>query len=127
MLFTLAKCTPRAFLSLRDHACNAIVLHCMWTLCSIAAETATNVLAFPAHQVSPVCSCEKNPATFPAPLHTQAVVLEMIGDLPEADVKPPANVLFICKLNPVTTEVRMGSKLTAVSHCAFKVTLLAFL
>lgn len=35
----------------------------------------------------------------------QAVVLEMIGDLPEADVKPPSNVLFICKLNPVTTEV----------------------
>lgn len=34
----------------------------------------------------------------------RAVVLEMIGDLPEADVKPPSNVLFVCKLNPVTTE-----------------------
>lgn len=34
--------------------------------------------------------------------HGRAVVLEMIGDLPEADVKPPENVLFICKLNPVT-------------------------
>jgi hypothetical protein len=32
------------------------------------------------------------------------VVLEMIGDLPEADVKPPSNMLFVCKLNPVTTE-----------------------
>ncbi len=32
-------------------------------------------------------------------------MLEMIGDLPEADAKPPSNVLFICKLNPVTTEV----------------------
>ncbi|GAB4814762.1 hypothetical protein N2152v2_001808 [Parachlorella kessleri] len=34
----------------------------------------------------------------------RAVVLEMIGDLPEADAKPPPNMLFICKLNPVTTE-----------------------
>jgi peptidyl-prolyl cis-trans isomerase-like 4 len=34
----------------------------------------------------------------------RAVVLEMIGDLPEADVKPPSNMLFVCKLNPVTTE-----------------------
>ncbi|XP_078504785.1 peptidyl-prolyl cis-trans isomerase-like 4 [Lissotriton helveticus] len=35
---------------------------------------------------------------------TQAVVLEMVGDLPDADVKPPENVLFVCKLNPVTTD-----------------------
>ncbi|XP_030045030.1 peptidyl-prolyl cis-trans isomerase-like 4, partial [Microcaecilia unicolor] len=35
---------------------------------------------------------------------TQAVLLEMIGDLPDADVKPPENVLFVCKLNPVTTD-----------------------
>jgi len=34
----------------------------------------------------------------------RAVVLEMIGDLPEADAAPPSNVLFICKLNPVTSE-----------------------
>ena len=33
----------------------------------------------------------------------RAVVLEMIGDIPDADVKPPDEVLFICKLNPVTT------------------------
>lgn len=26
-----------------------------------------------------------------------------MGDLPDADVKPPDNVLFVCKLNPVTT------------------------
>lgn len=38
------------------------------------------------------------------PLLGRAVVLEMIGDLPEADVKPPSNMLFVCKLNPVTTE-----------------------
>lgn len=29
-----------------------------------------------------------------------------IGDLPEAEMKPPENVLFVCKLNPVT-EVNM--------------------
>lgn len=32
----------------------------------------------------------------------QALTLEMVGDLPFADVKPPENVLFVCKLNPVT-------------------------
>ena len=31
-------------------------------------------------------------------------MLEMIGDLPDADMKPPENVLFVCKLNPVTTD-----------------------
>jgi len=30
-------------------------------------------------------------------------VLEIIGDIPEAGVRPPDNVLFVCKLNPVTT------------------------
>merc|ERR1712083_738131 len=32
------------------------------------------------------------------------IILEMIGDLPEADCAPPENVLFVCKLNPVTTD-----------------------
>ena len=32
----------------------------------------------------------------------QALTLEIIGDLPSAEVKPPENVLFVCKLNPVT-------------------------
>ncbi|KAK9684126.1 hypothetical protein RND81_10G188000 [Saponaria officinalis] len=36
--------------------------------------------------------------------HSRAVVLETIGDLPVADVKPPENVLFVCKLNPVTED-----------------------
>jgi RNA recognition motif-containing protein len=36
--------------------------------------------------------------------HNRAAVLEMIGDLPEADAAPPPNVLFVCKLNPVTEE-----------------------
>lgn len=35
---------------------------------------------------------------------SNAVVLEMLGDLPDADVKPPENVLFVCQLNPVTED-----------------------
>ncbi|POR31795.1 Peptidyl-prolyl cis-trans isomerase-like 4 [Tolypocladium paradoxum] len=34
----------------------------------------------------------------------QALTLEMMGDLPFAEVKPPENVLFACKLNPVTAD-----------------------
>ncbi|KAG2419809.1 hypothetical protein HFD88_004605 [Aspergillus terreus] len=34
----------------------------------------------------------------------QALTLEMVGDLPFAEVKPPDNVLFVCKLNPVTQD-----------------------
>ncbi|OAA65822.1 Peptidyl-prolyl cis-trans isomerase, cyclophilin-type [Niveomyces insectorum RCEF 264] len=34
----------------------------------------------------------------------QALTLEMMGDLPFAEVKPPENVLFVCKLNPVTQD-----------------------
>merc|ERR1712227_7547 len=34
----------------------------------------------------------------------RATILEMVGDLPEADCAPPENVLFVCKLNPVTTD-----------------------
>ena len=33
-----------------------------------------------------------------------AQILEMVGDIPDADAKPPENVLFVCKLNPVTTD-----------------------
>lgn len=36
-----------------------------------------------------------------AEAHNRAVVLEMIGDLPEADAAPPSNMLFVCKLNQV--------------------------
>lgn len=31
-----------------------------------------------------------------------ALTLEMVGDLPFAEVRPPENILFICKLNPIT-------------------------
>ncbi|CAH1972101.1 unnamed protein product [Acanthoscelides obtectus] len=34
----------------------------------------------------------------------RATILEMIGDIPDADIAPPENILFVCKLNPVTTD-----------------------
>lgn len=36
--------------------------------------------------------------------HSRAVVLESIGDIPDAEIKPPDHVLFVCKLNPVTED-----------------------
>ena len=35
---------------------------------------------------------------------TRAQLVEIIGDIPDADMKPPENVLFVCKLNPVTND-----------------------
>jgi len=35
---------------------------------------------------------------------SRAVVLEMLGDRPTANVEAPDNVLFVCKLNPYTTD-----------------------
>jgi peptidyl-prolyl cis-trans isomerase-like 4 len=35
---------------------------------------------------------------------SRAVVLEMLGDLPSADITAPENVLFVCKLNAITTD-----------------------
>jgi len=34
----------------------------------------------------------------------RAAILEMVGDLPHKDVTPDDNVLFVCKLNPVTQD-----------------------
>lgn len=34
----------------------------------------------------------------------RATILEIVGDLPDADIAPPENVLFVCKLNSVTTD-----------------------
>ncbi|KAK6630487.1 hypothetical protein RUM43_014832 [Polyplax serrata] len=34
----------------------------------------------------------------------RAAILEMVGDIPDADIAPPENVLFVCKLNPVTSD-----------------------
>ena len=35
-------------------------------------------------------------------------ILTGLGDLPDAEVKPPENVIFICKLNPVTDETGLS-------------------
>jgi len=34
----------------------------------------------------------------------RAAILTIVGDLPDEDVAPPENVLFVCKLNPVTCD-----------------------
>lgn len=34
----------------------------------------------------------------------RATILEIVGDIPDAEVAPPENVLFVCKLNPVTSD-----------------------
>lgn len=34
----------------------------------------------------------------------RALVLTLLEDLPDADIKPPENVLFVCKLNPNTQD-----------------------
>ncbi|CAO3634265.1 unnamed protein product [Mucor hiemalis] len=49
-----------------------------------------------------------------------ALTLEMIGDLPFAEVKPPENVLFVCKLNPVTRDEDLQmifSRFGAIHSC----------
>ena len=35
---------------------------------------------------------------------SRAQVLEIINDLPDADIEPPKNILFVCKLHPVTQD-----------------------
>ncbi|XP_062511922.1 peptidyl-prolyl cis-trans isomerase-like 4 [Corticium candelabrum] len=49
-----------------------------------------------------------------------AQILEMVGDLPDADIKPPDDVLFVCKLNPVTTDDDLEiifSRFGAIKSC----------
>ena len=51
---------------------------------------------------------------------SRAIVLEMTGDLPDADVKPPAEVLFVCKLNAATTSEDLElifSRFGAIKSC----------
>uniref|UniRef100_A0A0A9FFZ7 peptidylprolyl isomerase n=1 Tax=Arundo donax TaxID=35708 RepID=A0A0A9FFZ7_ARUDO len=36
--------------------------------------------------------------------HANAVMLEILGDIPDAQIKPAENVLFVCKLNPITQD-----------------------
>ncbi len=35
---------------------------------------------------------------------SNAAILEMLGDIGSADMKPPENTLFVCKLNPMTED-----------------------
>ena len=34
----------------------------------------------------------------------QALILELLDDLPDSEIKPPEYILFVCKLNPITTD-----------------------
>ncbi|OIT26287.1 peptidyl-prolyl cis-trans isomerase cyp59 [Nicotiana attenuata] len=36
--------------------------------------------------------------------HSRALVLESIGDIPDAEIRPPDNVLFVRRLNSVTED-----------------------
>jgi len=47
---------------------------------------------------------ETERANAAAEAKSRAVVLEMIGDIPDAEMKPPENVVFVCKLNPITQD-----------------------
>ncbi|RKP02398.1 hypothetical protein CXG81DRAFT_24942 [Caulochytrium protostelioides] len=49
-----------------------------------------------------------------------ALTLEMVGDLPSADVVPPENVLFVCQLNAATVSADLAlifSRFGHVAHC----------
>lgn len=49
-----------------------------------------------------------------------ALTLEIVGDLPHAEIKPPENVLFVCKLNPVTRSEDLElifSRFGTISSC----------
>jgi len=51
---------------------------------------------------------------------SRAIVLEMTGDIPDADVKPPDEVLFVCKLNNVTTDADLElifSRFGTIKQC----------
>ncbi|TKR64178.1 hypothetical protein L596_024758 [Steinernema carpocapsae] len=53
-------------------------------------------------------------------MRAQAQILEMVGDLHHADEKPPDNVLFVCKLNPVTADddlMIIFSRFGAIEQC----------
>ena len=47
---------------------------------------------------------EAERATKASEAKSRAVVLEMIGDIPDAEMKPPENVVFVAKLNPLTQD-----------------------
>ena len=59
---------------------------------------------FDAEAVQEMDEIELEKKTREQEARSRAVVLEMIGDLPDVDAKPPEESLFVCKLNPVTTD-----------------------
>lgn len=51
---------------------------------------------------------------------SRAIVLEMTGDIPDAEVKPPEEVLFVCKLNAITTDADLElifSRFGTIKQC----------
>ena len=49
-----------------------------------------------------------------------------LGDLPDADVAPPENVLFVCKLNPATKDADLEmifSRFGEILRCVMAVAL----
>ncbi|QDZ19186.1 cyclophilin-type peptidyl-prolyl cis-trans isomerase [Chloropicon primus] len=56
----------------------------------------------PAEEERPPEEAEKSARK--AEAESRAVVLEMIGDMPDAGAKAEENIIFVCKLNPVTSE-----------------------
>lgn len=52
--------------------------------------------------------------------NANALTLELVGDLPFAEVKPPENVLFVAKLNPVTTEPDLSMIFSRFGVCVVK-------
>jgi peptidyl-prolyl cis-trans isomerase-like 4 len=52
--------------------------------------------------------------------NANALTLELVGDLPFAEVKPPENVLFVAKLNPVTTEPDLNMIFSRFGKCLVK-------
>lgn len=50
----------------------------------------------------------------------KAIILELLEDLPDSEIKPPENVLFVCKLNPVTQDNDLESifsRFGAIKSC----------
>eukprot|EP00746_Dinoflagellata_sp_MGD_P167561 gnl/MRDRNA2_/MRDRNA2_98287_c0_seq1.p1 gnl/MRDRNA2_/MRDRNA2_98287_c0~~gnl/MRDRNA2_/MRDRNA2_98287_c0_seq1.p1 ORF type:complete len:427 (-),score=107.15 gnl/MRDRNA2_/MRDRNA2_98287_c0_seq1:41-1243(-) len=51
---------------------------------------------------------------------SQATSLELLHDIPDADIKPPDTVLFVCKLNPITQDGDLElifSRFGAIKSC----------
>lgn len=50
----------------------------------------------------------------------KAIILELLEDIPDSEIKPPDNVLFICKLNPITQDddlETLFSRFGAIKSC----------